>query len=490
MRRYRIRFKSIQALFDACKCCINSQRPSFKYFSLLIIMLSSIQEHEQKKKKLIGEFKKILATKSSVRLEKQSDSNLYRNRKGNAKRLNVKAFNKVISVDPKKRVAVVEGMTTFGDFVTETLKYGMMPTVVPELKPITIGGAVSGTGLESSSFKYGFVHETILSMDILTSEGKVITCTKINKYKDLFYTIPNSYGTLGYILKLEVMLVPVKKYVKITRIKHSNIKDFLKGSSKLVEESRKTGKYDFLDGIAFGPNEIYLTLGKFTDEAPYVSDYKGMKVYYKSLPKKKEDYLTTEDYIWRWDTDWFWGSKAFGLQNPLLRYLWPKSKLNTATFMKMRAIAHKFKLLKLSNKLKGKIQEPIIQDAEIPVENAEKFFKFYTEEIKLYPMVIGPVKSFSKKDNFPLFPMTPKKIWMNFGCYMYRDTDKPYGYYNRRWEIVSKNLKGHKMLYSEIFYPEKEFWQIYNGKAYWKIKNKYDPKGVFKDLYNKCLGRN
>ncbi len=30
------------------------------------------------------------------------------------------------------------------------------------------------------------------------------------------------------------------------------------------------------------------------------------------------------DYLWRWDTDWFWCSRAFGAQNPEVRRLWPK----------------------------------------------------------------------------------------------------------------------------------------------------------------------
>ena len=30
------------------------------------------------------------------------------------------------------------------------------------------------------------------------------------------------------------------------------------------------------------------------------------------------------DYLWRWDTDWFWCSGAFGVQNPTVRRLWPK----------------------------------------------------------------------------------------------------------------------------------------------------------------------
>ena len=36
-----------------------------------------------------------------------------------------------------------------------------MPAVVPQLKSITLGGAVAGVGIEATSFRYGLVHDTI-----------------------------------------------------------------------------------------------------------------------------------------------------------------------------------------------------------------------------------------------------------------------------------------------------------------------------------------
>jgi len=57
-------------------------------------------------------------------------------------------FGRVLSVDPQTRTAVTGGMTTYEDLVDATLQHGLMPLVVPQLKTITIGGAV--TGLASS----------------------------------------------------------------------------------------------------------------------------------------------------------------------------------------------------------------------------------------------------------------------------------------------------------------------------------------------------
>ena len=113
-------------------------------------------------------------------------------------------------------------MTTYEDLVDATLKYNLVPTVVPQLKTITLGGAVSGLGIESSSFKYGLVHETVQELEVLLADGTTVVGSP-RENADLFYGFPNSYGTLGYALRLKVKLVPAKQYVRLTHRKFSEL---------------------------------------------------------------------------------------------------------------------------------------------------------------------------------------------------------------------------------------------------------------------------
>ena len=426
---------------------------------------------------------------------KKKNSNLFRERSKKGKnKINVKNFNKVISIDSKNRIVEVEGMTTFDDFVKETLKYGFMPLVVPQLKSITIGGAVSGIGIESSSFRYGLVHETVEEMEVLLSNGETITCTPKNKHRDLFHALPNSYGTLGYILKLKVKLIPVKQYVALTHIKYNNTETYFKDMKKfcLDNKNEKKSNYDFIDGTIFNEKEMYLTLGKFMDFVPKTSDYKFMNIYFKSIQKNKIDYLKTKDYIWRWDPDWFWGSRKFGMQNPLIRFLLGKFMLNSYAYWKIIALDKKLHLVANLRKIKflfGKKQgyESIVQDVGIPTENSAKFIKFFTKTIGIFPIWVCPYQSFNKKSIFPLFNLNPSKTYVDFGFWDTIKSDKQEGYYNRLVEKKVKELKGDKSLYSESFYSEKEFWQAYNGEAYCKVKRKYDSENKFKNLYQKCV---
>src|SRR5438105_720309 len=137
-------------------------------------------------------------------------------------------------------------MTTYEALVDQTLRYGLLPDVVPQLKTITVGGAVSGLGIESSSFKFGLVHETVESMDVLLGDGRLVRCS-CRENRDLFFGFPNSYGTLGYALRLTIPLIPTKPYVHLI---HTRFFDPEKYFTRVAEASAE-GDADYLDGTIF-----------------------------------------------------------------------------------------------------------------------------------------------------------------------------------------------------------------------------------------------
>src|ERR1700760_2897490 len=159
---------------------------------------------------------------SRVRLAKPT-SNLFRFREPTgAPGLDVSQFASVLRVDPDAAVADVGGMTTYEHLVAATLPHGLMPTVVPQLKTITLGGAVAGLGIESSSFRNGLPHEAVLDMDVLTGAGEIVTASPTEN-PDLFETFPNSYGSLGYTVRLRIALEPVEPYVALHHVRFGDL---------------------------------------------------------------------------------------------------------------------------------------------------------------------------------------------------------------------------------------------------------------------------
>lgn len=440
-------------------------------------------KHEEKIRRLVGD---LLSSRGGASLGLDKDtSNLFRDRPEKPKRrLDVRGFNEVLAVNVAQGWVEAEGMTTYEQLVDAMLPQGMMPAVVPQLKSITLGGAAAGVGIEASSFRYGLVHETMLELEVLLPDGRVVLSTPDNEYSDLFHGFPNSYGTLGYALKLRARAVPVQPFVQLT---HTLVKDPATCFRRL--EALCAGEADFVDGVAFGPDELVITEGRFVDQAPFVSDYSFEHVYYKSLRERDCDYLRVRDFIWRWDTDWFWCSKNLGMQNPILRRLAGRRRLNSVFYAKVMRFNSRWGLTRRLDRLLGRHRESVIQDVDIPVEKAAEFLHFLLREIGILPVWLCPVRPQGRR--FILYPMNPGSLFVNFGFWdvVRRRNPFPPGYHNRLVEQKVAELGGIKSLYSDSYYPEEEFWRIHNRPAYRALKQKYDPDGILKDLYRKCVLR-
>ena len=420
---------------------------------------------------------------------KKNGSNLFRYRpKEHESRLDAHRLNHVLSIDAKARVAEVEGMTTYETLAAETLKYGLTAAVVPELKSITVGGAFSGIGIETSSFRYGFVHETFLEIEVLTGDGRVIVASPAQN-SDLFYGFPNTYGTLGYVLKAKLMLFPAKRYVKVVRQKYTGTKEFVEEMNRIGAQERMLANWDFIEGVIFDKDENYLTCAKFTDEAPYASDYTYMDIYYQSIRTRQEDHLTAFDYFFRYDTDWFWCSKYFWLENRFLRRLWGKRNLRSDKYWKLMNWERKYQLFARLYALFGRRTESLIQDAEVPAPQACEFIRWFHEHIGMKPFLAAPVRAYRDDVRFPLSPIEPGLQYVNVGFYAPLPTTKPDGYYNRLIEKKLAGMKVRKLLYSQCFYTEDEFWETLDSQTYGQLKQEYDPKERLPDLYEKCVLR-
>lgn len=442
----------------------------------------SPDEYVRKREALV-QFLRSSNLTGALALDKTT-SNLFRQRAQEPRhKLDVRHFNQVIHVDGHARYAEVEGMTTYEDLVRETLPFQLMPAVVPQLKSITIGGALSGVGIESSSFMYGFVHETILEIDILLPDGTVVAATKDNAHKDLFFGFANSYGTLGYALKVKVQLVPVKKFVKLRHDRYSDLDSYFRALGRVCRD----GQMDFVDGTMFDGHELYITTGECVDQAEWLSDYTYRHIYYHSIQQKTVDYLTIHDYLWRWDTDWFWCSKHFFVQHPVVRWLWGRKRLCSRVYWKLRSrFNHSPLAQRVAKALTGR-QEAVIQDVEIPIEHAAEFAGFFNREIGIKPVWICPVMAYDPSASYPLYPMTPGKLYVNFGFWDAVSTDREDGYFDKRVEAKVRELHGKKSLYSNAYYSREEFWQLYNEPVYRALKAHYDPAAKLKDLYEKCV---
>ncbi|MFC9997641.1 FAD-binding oxidoreductase [Nocardia sp. NPDC127526] len=447
--------------------------------------LATMAEHRRAVDRLLDRFHS-LPPGQPVRLAKRS-SNLYRPRQRHrGATLDVRGLDRVLSIDPATRTAEVEGMATYETIADATLAAGLLPSVVLDCKTITIGGGVAGTGAESSSFRGGLPHDSVTEMDILTGDGRILTATGDNEYADLFRAMPHSYGSLGYAVRLRVRLEPAKPYVRLRYVRAYSTDEWVAQLRRVDADREFEGApVDFIDGVYFAPSELYLVLGTFSDTAPYVSDYvRG--IYYRAIRTRREDYLTTRDYLWRWDTDLYWTSSLFGLENPILRRLWPSRFRNAETFRRLQMWFRSGGATDRVWAALGRPVEWVLQDADLPVETVPEFLEFFRREVGISPVWLCPMRL---REPATLYPIAPGRLFVSVGFWwpLRLRPGQAADHHNRLIEAEITELGGHKPLYSTAHYTEDEFWEQYGGDAYWKLKAAYDPGGRFPDLYAKCV---
>ena len=81
---------------------------------------------------------------------------------------------------------------------------------------------------------------------------------------DLFYAVPWSHGTLGFLVAAEIRIIPVKKYVKLRYEPSTNMAQL---AEKVKDASKPEAGNDFVEMLAFSANTGVLMTGVLTDDA-------------------------------------------------------------------------------------------------------------------------------------------------------------------------------------------------------------------------------
>jgi len=467
-------------------------------------VLDAQRAHAAGVQRLLESYRALPAT-APVRLAK-STSNLFRTRtKTEAKGLDTSGLTGVIAIDVEAQTADVAGMCTYEDLVAATLRHSLAPLVVPQLKTITLGGAVTGLGIESTSFRNGLPHESVLEMDILTGAGEVLTASP-TEHADLFRAFPNSYGTLGYAVRLRIELEPVQPFVALRHVRFDALGELLAAMNDIIETGSFDGiVVDYLDGVVFSADESYLCLGTQTAASGPVSDYTGQQIYYRSIQHDTgqhehgvtDDRLTIHDYLWRWDTDWFWCSAPFGAQVPGIRRIWPRRYRRSSVYGKLMKVEQRFQIGDRIEKLNGRPpRERVVQDVEVPIARCAEFLDWFLATVPIEPIWLCPLRLRNGNGNgnggggaWPLYPLQPGHTYVNVGFWSTVPVGSIEGETNRLIERTVAELDGHKSLYSDSYYPRAEFDALYGGDIYAAVKKRYDPDSRLLDLYAKAVQR-
>ena len=114
---------------------------------------------------------------------------------------------KGIRVDPVRRTVRAEGGVKWGEFDRETQAFGLATTGGTD--PDTgIAGLTLGGGLGWLGYKYGLASDNLISVDIVTADGKLRVASD-TEHPDLFWGVRGGGGNFGVVTSFEYRLHPV-----------------------------------------------------------------------------------------------------------------------------------------------------------------------------------------------------------------------------------------------------------------------------------------
>src|SRR6185369_2221561 len=147
-----------------------------------------------------------------------------------------------------------------------------------------------------------------------------------------------------------------------------------------LREAAESGGADFVEGLFYSEERLLLTVSRFVDEAPRVDDILRSHIFYRLIEERADVYLRTKDYLFRYDPDWFWNIPETPGYRLFRRYA--PSGLRNSGFYK--------RYVETKNRLLGRVgvdtegdEEPLIQDWEVPWEEARELTRYALEEVDL-----------------------------------------------------------------------------------------------------------
>lgn len=141
---------------------------------------------------------------------------------------------------------IVDAGVRWIDLLEATLPLGKSPPTLTDLLELSVGGTLSVGGIGGQAFRHGLQVDNILELEVITGEGKLVTCSPSHK-ADLFHAVRAGLGQLGIIVRARVRLVHVPAMVRTYTAVYPDAASLTADQVALVQD----GRFDYIEGSAF-----------------------------------------------------------------------------------------------------------------------------------------------------------------------------------------------------------------------------------------------
>jgi delta24-sterol reductase len=392
----------------------------------------------------------------------------------------------IFAIDTDKNLIWVEPLVTMKQLTTALNPLHLTIPIVPELDDLTVSGLIMGMGVETQSHCYGLFQHCCVAYDVLLPTGELVRCSA-NENPDLYYAIPGSYGTLGFVVAVAIRLIPAKKYVKLRYIPFKQISNLDRLGNEMLKLATESG-HDFIEAIVYSLDNVVLITGTMTDE--YVLEkmnsigYFWKPWFYKHVEEIlqsneiKEEYIPLQHYYHRHSRSIFWELSEivpFG-NHPLFRYFFGWT------------LPIKISLLKRTQgKTIKKLYEKhhVLQDMIVPLSALKDSLVFFDAKTGIYPIWLCPIRLPSLPGMLRL-QSGKEEMYVDIGVYgNVRVTSYQAKKTTRELECFVREHHGFQMLYADCYMTREEFGKMFDHELYEKMRRRYTCEEAFPEVYEK-----
>lgn len=175
-------------------------------------------------------------------------------------------FNRVLEIDQKNLIAVVEPGVITGDFQKQVEALGFFyPPDPASLLYCTIGGNAAECAGGLRAVKYGVTKDYVLGLEVVLPTGEIIS-TGVRTVKgvvgyDLTKLFVGSEGTLGIITKIILRFIPLPEARQTLMVVFRKVEDAATAVSNIISAKIIPSILEFMDNASIRCVEDYLHLG-------------------------------------------------------------------------------------------------------------------------------------------------------------------------------------------------------------------------------------